>query len=108
MYITDRIRVMFPGRIRMQSYTNVEIARAMRSVQAAMPQAKADPTRPMYHFHPPAQWMNGPNGTIYHKGYYHVFYQHNPYAELAIIGVGSRPPVHLSPLVFLRTNEQLS
>jgi beta-fructofuranosidase len=37
--------------------------------------------RPVFHFRPPAQWMNDPNGTFFHDGYYHVFYQHNPYAD---------------------------
>ncbi len=39
----------------------------------------ADPQRPRYHFLPSANWMNDPNGTIFWKGKYHVFYQHNPY-----------------------------
>uniref|UniRef100_A0A803LMK7 beta-fructofuranosidase n=1 Tax=Chenopodium quinoa TaxID=63459 RepID=A0A803LMK7_CHEQI len=28
-----------------------------------------------YHFQPEKNWMNGP---LYHKGYYHLFYQYNP------------------------------
>ena len=51
------------------------------SIAAAELRAKSDPTRPMYHFRPPAQWMNDPNGTIYHEGYYHTFYQFNPYND---------------------------
>jgi beta-fructofuranosidase len=65
----------------METYPNPAIARAMQSVAAAIPKAEADPTRPVYHFRPPALWMNDPNGPIYHNGYYHVFYQFNPYGD---------------------------
>ena len=37
-----------------------------------------DPYRPEYHFLPPANWMNDPNGVIQWEGQYHLFYQYNP------------------------------
>lgn len=37
-----------------------------------------DRHRPEYHFLPPANWMNDPNGLIQYRGDYHLFYQYNP------------------------------
>jgi hypothetical protein len=34
--------------------------------------------RPQYHFTPSLNWMNDPNGLLYYKGIYHLFYQYNP------------------------------
>lgn len=37
-----------------------------------------EPHRPQFHFSPPANWMNDPNGMVYYKGEYHLFYQYFP------------------------------
>lgn len=37
-----------------------------------------EPYRPQYHFTPAEKWMNDPNGLVYHKGVYHLFYQYYP------------------------------
>ena len=39
----------------------------------------SDPYRPAYHYLPPSNWMNDPNGTFFWQGRYHLFYQYNPH-----------------------------
>lgn len=34
--------------------------------------------RPQVHFSPKAKWMNDPNGMVFYKGIYHLFYQYYP------------------------------
>ena len=77
--------------------------RAMAAVTEAAPRAAADPARPVYHFLPPAQWMNDVHGAFFHRGWYHVFFQFLPWsddiAEVKAAGIGwgharSRDLVH--------------
>src|SRR6266850_4556415 len=61
--------------------TNEAIARGTAAVQAVAPRAQADPARPIFHVTAPAQWINDPNGPIYYKGFYHLFYQLHPFSD---------------------------
>jgi fructan beta-fructosidase len=41
-------------------------------------QVAVEPHRPLIHFTPKEKWMNDPNGMVYYKGTYHLFYQYYP------------------------------
>ncbi|CAM5250479.1 glycoside hydrolase family 32 protein [Streptomyces aurantiogriseus] len=45
-----------------------------------MPTPPADPHLPAVHLRPHRNWINDPNGLVFHDGHYHVFFQYNPYA----------------------------
>ena len=42
----------------------------------------ADPLRPQFHLLPAKNWMNDPNGPIFWRGMYHMFFQYNPNAAV--------------------------
>ncbi|MDR0327477.1 MAG: glycoside hydrolase family 32 protein [Planctomycetaceae bacterium] len=36
--------------------------------------------RPQFHFSARTGWINDPNGLVYYKGVWHLFFQHNPFS----------------------------
>ena len=60
---------------------NEAIVRATAALRAAAPRAQSDPARPIFHVTAPAQWINDPNGPVYYRGWYHLFYQLHPFSD---------------------------
>jgi beta-fructofuranosidase len=53
-------------------------ARTFSSSDSLQARLAADPLRPQFHLLPAANWMNDPNGPIFYRGRYHMFFQYNP------------------------------
>ena len=63
--------------------------RANAAVAETAARIADDPQRPVYHLMTAANWINDPNGPCYHDGYWHMFFQHNPYiADFGPMGWG--------------------
>lgn len=46
------------------------------------PDGRRDEThRPQFHFSPQRNWINDPNGLVFHDGEYHLFFQYNPFGD---------------------------
>lgn len=50
----------------------------IKSVDSFGQSLKPELYRPQFHFSPKAHWINDPNGMVYHKGTYHLFFQYHP------------------------------
>lgn len=55
------------------------IARAQEFIEKNKDVVKQGAMRQNYHFMAQTGWINDPNGLIWYKGKYHIFYQYNPY-----------------------------
>ena len=70
------------------SYSEI-LQKANQAVGETAAKFSDDPQRPVYHLFTAANWINDPNGPCYYNGYWHMFFQHNPYiADFGPMGWG--------------------
>ncbi|KAB5550825.1 glycosyl hydrolase family protein [Coniochaeta sp. 2T2.1] len=62
----------------MTSLVRTVLGLGILALNLASAQTYNETYRPQYHFTPAKNWLNDPNGLIYHKGVYHLYYQYNP------------------------------
>ena len=63
---------------------------ALQAFADARRRLAADPYRPAYHFSPPQNVMNDPNGLCFWQGRWHLFYQYRPAARTTAFTGGIR------------------
>ncbi|KAJ8755872.1 hypothetical protein K2173_024417 [Erythroxylum novogranatense] len=62
----------------LELHASHHVHRELESVQQSSSTPTSQPYRTGYHFQPPKNWINDPNGPMIYKGIYHLFYQYNP------------------------------
>ena len=60
-----------------EDYTTITIA-SSEKVSSDSTILYKEPFRPQFHFSPENKWMNDPNGLLFYKGTFHLFYQYFP------------------------------
>ncbi|WLR60988.1 GH32 C-terminal domain-containing protein [Guptibacillus hwajinpoensis] len=59
-------------------HINVDDFHVYNSEEDILTSERYEKYRSQFHYTPEKNWMNDPNGLVFHNGEYHVFYQYNP------------------------------
>jgi sucrose-6-phosphate hydrolase SacC (GH32 family) len=58
------------------------LAAAIYATSTVHAQSYQEQYRPQFHYTPAKNWINDPNGLVYHNDQYHMFYQYNPTGDI--------------------------
>ena len=77
--------VYMAGRLWQPSYIPARLPLLIAAVAGLVLCASGDysePYRPQFHFSPRRNWTNDPNGLVYDRSRFHLFFQYNPFGDL--------------------------
>jgi beta-fructofuranosidase len=68
--------------IEAQTINKLTVENISKELSETSKRLLTDSLRPGYHLVPHTGFMGDPNGGIYHDGWYHIFYLHNPFSNM--------------------------
>jgi fructan beta-fructosidase len=71
---TERAQALSAGKLTTDTVAQSQSPSKSPAIQSGY----AETYRPQFQYTPAKNWMNDPNGLVYYRGEYHLFYQYNP------------------------------
>ena len=70
--------ILISSSCKKENHNGVTSIKSAENIISDSARVYKEPFRPQFHFSPQKNWMNDPNGLVFHNGMYHLFYQYYP------------------------------